>query len=334
MRKIQSKKPYQNSYNSAADFYGLSSELFLKGIREGSLNINYVKNNGQNALWYSNLKETELLIDKGIDINHINNDGENALFSDSNLTTAKTHLLMKSGININHTNQIGRSALFERNKEITEILFNHGIDINIIDDFGANALFATELKSALFLVEKGIDLTIKDKLNRTIYFYIEDQVLFKKIDERKVVDINHIDNNYETPLFYNRHLIYFFVEAGMNINYVNPIGRNALFYNSEVKELINSGINIHQKDIDNENALFHQTFINCIYLIENGLSALTTNKEGVKYIDYTLNNILHPDEKEKYKKMIISATEKYEKQSLNSIADSSNNEDVRIKKRL
>lgn len=50
MRKIQSKKPYQNSYNSAADFYGLTTELFMKGIKEGALNINYVKHNGQNAM--------------------------------------------------------------------------------------------------------------------------------------------------------------------------------------------------------------------------------------------------------------------------------------------
>ena len=157
--------------------------------------------------------------------------------------------------------------------------------------------------------------------------------MFKKINEKNLVNLNHVDENYETPLFHNRYLIYFFIEAGMDINYVNPIGRSALFYNQEIKSLINAGINIKQEDIYGDNALFHQSFINCIYLIENGLNPNSKNRDGVKYIDYALQYILNYDDKDKHKKMILNAVEKYEKNKLQEIVNNTP-ESVKIKKRL
>lgn len=125
IKKTVPKKSYQGLYKSAADYYGLSSEQFFKGLEQESLNINYIKHGGQNALWYSNLIETEILISKGIIVNQLTEDKENALFSNINLSVAKLNML----ININQQNYIGRTALFNRNKEITEMLYNANIDL-------------------------------------------------------------------------------------------------------------------------------------------------------------------------------------------------------------
>lgn len=147
----------KSGYDRNILFFVLTSDIdFI--LNNSELDINMVDCFNENILFYCNVEQAKIFLEKGINVNQINNSGENALFSSITSDVEKIKILISAGIDINHKDDKNRSFLFYADEEKTKILLENNADVNIIDIFGNTAIFHAEFDKIKLLVEKGVNV--------------------------------------------------------------------------------------------------------------------------------------------------------------------------------
>jgi ankyrin repeat protein len=190
------------------------------------------------------------LIKLGVNVNDRNPDGITALMMTHDSDTAK--ILIKAGADVNAVDNRGRTALmYSRNGHITKALLKAGANHLVVDNERNNALhFATR---GNFDLANDDDITIKLLVDAG-------------------VDVNHVNNNGETPLMYSigasntEWLFPIFIQHGVKINLVDKNGRTALHYSTQSRclevfsdcwasILIEAGADVNRPDKDGNTPL-------------------------------------------------------------------------------
>ena len=221
----------------------------LRKLRGGARNINneLVRWGHGRLINYAkdgNLKEVQLLLDKGADVNIQNKYGSTALIWASKYGQLKVvQLLLERGSNVNIQNKDGNTALIfaseNGNLKEVQLLLDKGADVNIQTKSGSTALILAsqygQLKVVQLLLDKGADVNIENKngatvlLNASYYGHLE----IVKLLLDKGANIQQVNRWGNSALIYasrNDHLeiVRLLLEKDANIDHVNKDGNSAL----------------------------------------------------------------------------------------------------------
>ena len=243
----------------------------LRKLRGGARNIN---NELLGAAGNVNLKEVQLLLDKGANIDRADENGTSAIsFASDKGHLDIVQLLLEKGSNVNIQNKFGNSALIFASQnghlEIVQLLLERGSNVNIQNKFGNSALMLASEKGHLeivqLLLERGADINIqnKDGISELMLASRNDHLEIVQLLLDKGADVN-IQNKFgDTALLFasqNGHLeiVQLLLDKGANIddvNIQNKFGISALFIASDkghlqiVQLLLDKGadVNIQKK---------------------------------------------------------------------------------------
>jgi len=127
---------------------------------------------------------------------------------------------------------------------------NH-LDINEINENGETVLFESDFEKISWLLKYNVNIDYQNPYNGCNALYTEYEIETSERTRLLIdsgININSLNHNKETPLFYmnkkeSKRLL---IEAGINIHQINAFGLDAL-YNADINTatcLISKGINI------------------------------------------------------------------------------------------
>lgn len=127
---------------------------------------------------------------------------------------------------------------------------NH-LDINEINENGETVLFESDFEKISWLLKYNVNIDYQNPYNGYNALYTEYEIETSERTRLLIdsgININSLNHNKETPLFYmnkkeSKRLL---IEAGINIHQINAFGLDAL-YNADINTatcLISKGINI------------------------------------------------------------------------------------------
>jgi|GEM_PF-3366218 len=253
-----------------------------------NLNINQMDKNNQTPIYYSvlgnNIEITKLLLSRNAKVDVVNNNGETLLhaafkcYPYSPLSPELIALLASiKGIDINRFDNNNNTPLLlaieSRNIDAVKTLLSiDDIDVNansyqdgniylhrIIACLGALSESYNKKLAKLFLTHENIDVNMPDQYGRTLIYcdwnyYQSDEILeIINLILMKKPDVNIVDKNGETPLYYNAdhnkaEIVKILLNIkGININKPNKNGYSPLKtakmrgYSEIVKLLVEAG---------------------------------------------------------------------------------------------
>jgi ankyrin repeat protein len=247
---------------------------------------------GRTALIFAaeyNLNEYALyLIKAGAKLNLVNEGLKNALMIAIENNSYETAMrLISSGIDLNVQDSQKRTALMHaimnRSNDIVYKLINSECNLDLQDSGGYTALMYVYEYYKNHEYENFMTLLINSGANLDIQNIYGDTILMKTLNysnysSAKIIydlvikiidlgaDVNLQTENGDTALKYavkggRTYIVYKLIKAGANVNVIDNSGETVLFvtncyYHNILQNLFASGINVHVRNRNLENALF------------------------------------------------------------------------------
>lgn len=293
---LENKVAIKNDYcDNTPLFFCEDPEVFTLFINNG-VNPKHKNMNGQNALFFTNAKCSEILLKYGVDVNDLDKDRNNALIYAEKVSLKlgeylkKKDFLIKNGLDIKHTNIKGLGYINQVNyftPELIDFLLKNKVSFDTTRRFSGKHLF----ESSGYLIEK-----------------LPEEELLK-------IDFSQISQNNYNPLLLN--VINNFktlkkIKTIQDINVTNSNNENILFYIDKLsllKRIINNtDINLNIVNNKNENVLFssNMTKEKIKILLDKGVDYTHNNKDNLTPLLYHLNKyneqVKEKDKFSKYKK--------------------------------
>lgn len=189
--------------------------------------------------------------------------------------------LIEKGININYINSDGQNALFlTPNEKILELLIDNEIDINHLDINDRNFLFN--------YMYYQISYVNNNPRTRSITKFISKNIINKVLNMG--ININQVDKLGNNLLFYlvlniynddNFETMKYLIDKCININHVNHKGENILFTLDEKYDISNALIDSDEETSDEEEDNKDVKLYDILkYLIDIGININQINKKG------------------------------------------------------
>jgi len=222
--------------------------------------------------------EEEYLANKdAIDINELKPDGKNALFFSPLL---KCLWMVKHGINVNQVDDLGKNVIFY--SQYTD-LQEFGLDINHLDNNGHSAFHKASRSKIKALVKAGFDFEKHGDLSYLDYDQTKDLITHLPAEIIDKLNFNTITTNKlrNNALFGINQLsnesVEILINKGFSVHHLNKEKRNPLFMADldKAKILIEKGAKPDFIDKYNKNMLF---YLKDIELLKFFLSQNFTNK--------------------------------------------------------
>jgi ankyrin repeat protein len=267
-------------------------------------NVNEVNEYGENALFKepgNNPEIVLLLIDAGIKINKVNMGGQNALFRIKNPESVR--LLLNKGINVEQFDNDRNTALFNAdNTDILRLLLSTQLRkyVNHRNTHGETAIFndKLDLDGVKMLIEAGANIYHQTVRKATLLFTVKNpEVLRYLLSEDFSLKslINHLDDGEENALF-NRfskkspEILQILIDNGIDVHQKNISGESALFVNDvdSLRVLLNTSLknDINDTTYSGSNALFNAG------LEIEALKLLIKSGININHIDHSGRNVL------------------------------------------
>lgn len=277
-------------------------EQLLKEVLDGKMQVNSVNIHQENALFFADAEQTNILIDMGINVHQVSTRTENALFHAS---PEKTKLLIKAGINVNHIDSREENALFFSNYESAKLLIEAGINVNQVTYYGRTALMRrTCMEYTQLLIDAGIDIHKTDNEDKNALSHVKTGKEMQLLVE---LGINYnLPNKYQFFQFSSNFLdhpetvAFMLKQPDFNINLLDKEGKNMLSYAryDSAKILIEAGINMHNIDYNGQCALHKSDYKTSIFMFESGFDINILSKESQ-------NEMIHFHNKEPEKLLFL-----------------------------
>ena len=262
--------------------------------------LNYLIDNGRNVYKYNNDHTQYIKINKKDDgqiYYEKIKENDDEVFIDNNVLLIHSIIhndkaLFRISVHpsiVNNIDKNGLSPLYyayiNKRFELFDLLIQNGADINITNSLGQNLLYEVNayyksdlkkmdniLKKYKFLINKGINVNHIDNNGNTPILYLAKAQINYKSSCKKFKNTEIIKNKLFLPI------IELLIDNGADVNISDKDGNTILyyFYNnlSFIKKLIDHNIDLNHINNNGENILF--------YIINKGLP------EKIKYITNTI----------------------------------------------
>lgn len=269
--KILVNKSDVNNQDNNGDFALLyaDSEATKIILSKPDVNVNLKNNDGYNALFDMRFNERNNIF--------------KSLENQEDTYKDKMNLLLQKGIKKNIVSEGGDSPYIFANDECFEVLLSNKVpykpnEILLSEEVLMFVLKQNSYKKLKLLLDDGLDINHLEALTfifenlshpfgaTCFNLFREKGLNVKKMEEEglfsKGSNMASFDNETRSIrhpfILCDANAVKFLIDLGLNINHVDNVGRNALFYSDYRKSevLLSNGININTIDENGENALF------------------------------------------------------------------------------
>lgn len=257
-----------------------SEEEYL--ANKDTIDINELKPDGKNALFFSPLLKCLWMVKHGINVNQVDDLGRNVIFYSQYIE------LKEFGLDINHLDNDGHSAFYKASRSKIKALVKAGFDFEKHSDL--SYLDYDQTKDLIThlpveIIDKlTFNTTATNKLRNNPLFGIN-QLSNKSVEIliNKGFSVHHLNKEKRNPLFMaDVDKTKILIEKGAKPDFIDKYNKNMLFYIKDI-ELLKFFLsqNFSNKNICSErtgkNALFGASYEKTLLLLENGFSVKDIN---------------------------------------------------------